>query len=84
LQFGFVSFWRKIIGAKAAGKMLVKLTQGVTLSFVSFFSLLLVLLLFLPELSVWSVCFSLSSLCIFCVSGSQSVVSEIFSGVVSK
>jgi len=25
-QFGFVSFWRKIIGAKAARKMLMKLT----------------------------------------------------------
>jgi hypothetical protein len=28
LQFGFVIFWRKDFGAKAAHKMLVKLTQG--------------------------------------------------------
>jgi len=27
-QFGFVSFWRKIIGTKAARKMLMKLTPG--------------------------------------------------------
>jgi len=27
LQFGFLIFWHKNIGAKAAGKMLVKLTQ---------------------------------------------------------
>jgi hypothetical protein len=29
LQFGFVIFWRKDFGAKAAHKMLVKLTAGV-------------------------------------------------------
>ncbi len=29
LQFGFVIFWRKDFGAKAAHKMLVKLTPGV-------------------------------------------------------
>jgi hypothetical protein len=28
LQFGFVFFWRKDFGAKAAHKMLVKLTPG--------------------------------------------------------
>jgi hypothetical protein len=28
LQFGFVIFWRKDFGAKAAQKMLVKLTPG--------------------------------------------------------
>jgi len=28
LQFGFVIFWRKDFGAKAAHKMLVKLTRG--------------------------------------------------------
>jgi hypothetical protein len=28
LQFGFVIFWQKDFGAKAAHKMLVKLTQG--------------------------------------------------------
>jgi hypothetical protein len=28
LQFGFVIFWRKDFGAKAARKMLVKLTTG--------------------------------------------------------
>jgi hypothetical protein len=28
LQFEFVNFWRKDFGAKAAHKMLVKLTQG--------------------------------------------------------
>jgi len=28
LQFGFVIFWRKDYGAKAAHKMLVKLTKG--------------------------------------------------------
>jgi hypothetical protein len=28
LQFGFVIFWRKDFGTKAAHKMLVKLTQG--------------------------------------------------------
>jgi hypothetical protein len=28
LQFGFVIFWRKDFGAKAADKMLVKLTSG--------------------------------------------------------
>jgi hypothetical protein len=28
LQFGFLIFWRKDFGAKAAHKMLVKLTQG--------------------------------------------------------
>jgi len=28
LQFGFVIFWRKEIGAKTAHKMLVKLTLG--------------------------------------------------------
>jgi hypothetical protein len=28
LQFGFVIFWRKYFGAKAAHKMLVKLTPG--------------------------------------------------------
>jgi hypothetical protein len=28
LQFGFVIFWRKDFGAKAAHKMLVKLTLG--------------------------------------------------------
>jgi hypothetical protein len=28
LQFGFVIFWRKDFGAKAAHKMLVKLTTG--------------------------------------------------------
>jgi hypothetical protein len=31
LQFGFVIFWPKDIGAKAAHKMLVKLTPGVDL-----------------------------------------------------
>jgi len=30
-QFGFLSFWRKIIGAKAARKMLIKLTPVVLL-----------------------------------------------------
>jgi hypothetical protein len=30
LQFGFVIFWRKGFGAKAAHKMLVKLTPGVS------------------------------------------------------
>jgi hypothetical protein len=30
LQFGFVIFWRKDFGAKAARKMLVKLTPGVS------------------------------------------------------
>jgi hypothetical protein len=29
LQFGFVIFWRKEFGAKAAHKMLVKLTPGI-------------------------------------------------------
>jgi hypothetical protein len=29
LQFGFVIFWQKDFGAKAAHKMLVKLTPGV-------------------------------------------------------
>jgi hypothetical protein len=29
LQFGFVIFWQKYLGAKAAHKMLVKLTPGV-------------------------------------------------------
>jgi hypothetical protein len=29
LQFGFVFFWRKDFGTKAAHKMLVKLTPGV-------------------------------------------------------
>jgi hypothetical protein len=28
LQFGFVIFWQKDFGAKAANKMLVKLTPG--------------------------------------------------------
>jgi hypothetical protein len=28
LEFGFVIFWQKIFGAKAADKMLVKLTPG--------------------------------------------------------
>jgi hypothetical protein len=28
LQFGFVIFWRKDFGAKAAHKMLVKMTPG--------------------------------------------------------
>jgi hypothetical protein len=28
LQFGFVIFWQKDFGAKAAHKMLVKLTSG--------------------------------------------------------
>jgi hypothetical protein len=28
LQFGFLIFWRKDLGAKAAHKMLVKLTPG--------------------------------------------------------
>jgi hypothetical protein len=28
LQFGFVNFWQKDFGAKAAHKMLVKLTLG--------------------------------------------------------
>ncbi len=28
LQVGFVIFWRKDLGAKAANKMLVKLTPG--------------------------------------------------------
>jgi hypothetical protein len=28
LQFGFVIFWQKDLGAKAANKMLVKLTPG--------------------------------------------------------
>jgi hypothetical protein len=28
LQFGFLIFWQKDIGAKAAHKMMVKLTQG--------------------------------------------------------
>jgi hypothetical protein len=31
LQFGFVMFWRKDFGAKAAHKMLVKLTPGLHL-----------------------------------------------------
>jgi hypothetical protein len=31
LQFGFVIFWKKEFGAKAAHKMLVKLTPGVNL-----------------------------------------------------
>jgi hypothetical protein len=31
LEFGFVSFWQKYFGAKAADKMLVKLTPGVNL-----------------------------------------------------
>jgi hypothetical protein len=30
LQFGFVIFWQKDFGAKAAHKMLVKLTPGVS------------------------------------------------------
>jgi hypothetical protein len=30
LKFGFVIFWQKDFGAKAAHKMLVKLTPGVT------------------------------------------------------
>jgi hypothetical protein len=30
LQFGFVNFWQKDFGAKAAHKMLVKLTPGLT------------------------------------------------------
>jgi len=29
LQFDFVNFWKKNIGTKAAGKMLLKLTTGV-------------------------------------------------------
>jgi hypothetical protein len=29
LQFGFVIFWQKDFGAKAAHKMLVKLTPGI-------------------------------------------------------
>jgi hypothetical protein len=29
LQFGFVIFWQKDFGAKAANKMLVKLTPGI-------------------------------------------------------
>jgi hypothetical protein len=33
LQFGFVFFWRKNFGAKAAHKMLVKLTPGLPLIF---------------------------------------------------
>ncbi len=32
LQFGFVFFWRKDFGAKAAHKMLVKLTPGDSLA----------------------------------------------------
>jgi hypothetical protein len=32
LQFGFVIFWQKDFGAKAAHKMLVKLTPGVFLA----------------------------------------------------
>jgi hypothetical protein len=32
LQFGFVIFWQKDFGAKAAHKMLVKLTPGVIYS----------------------------------------------------
>jgi hypothetical protein len=32
LQFGFVIFWQKDFGAKAAHKMLVKLTPGVYLT----------------------------------------------------
>ncbi len=32
LQFGFVIFWRKDFSAKAAHKMLVKLTPGVNFS----------------------------------------------------
>jgi hypothetical protein len=31
LQFGFVIFWQNDLGAKAAHKMLVKLTPGVNL-----------------------------------------------------
>jgi hypothetical protein len=31
LQFGFVIFWQKEFGAKAAHKMLVKLTPGVNI-----------------------------------------------------
>jgi hypothetical protein len=31
LQLGFVIFWQKYFGAKAARKMLVKLTQGVNI-----------------------------------------------------
>jgi hypothetical protein len=31
LQFGFVIFWQKDFGAKAAHKLLVKLTPGLTL-----------------------------------------------------
>jgi hypothetical protein len=31
LQFGFVIFWQKVFGTKAAHKMLVKLTPGGTM-----------------------------------------------------
>jgi hypothetical protein len=49
LQFGFVIFWQKDFGAKAALKMLVKLTPGVNVtnilraafSYESFFATLL-------------------------------------------
>ncbi len=37
LQFGFLIFWRKDFGAKAAHKMLVKLTPGLPLLMTSFF-----------------------------------------------
>jgi hypothetical protein len=33
LQFGFVIFWRKDFGTKAAHKMLVKFTQAIQLNF---------------------------------------------------
>ncbi len=33
LQFGFVIFWQKDFGAKAAHKMLVKLTPGFSVMF---------------------------------------------------
>jgi hypothetical protein len=35
LQFGFFIFWQKDLGAKAAHKMMVKLTPGVMLQIVA-------------------------------------------------
>jgi len=37
LQFGFVIFWQKEFGTKAAYKMLVKLTPGVNVTNLLFF-----------------------------------------------
>jgi hypothetical protein len=36
-QFGFVIFWQKDFGAKAAHKMLVKLTSGVNITIKTLF-----------------------------------------------